>query len=155
MAARRPIGGASFNRPTRFIHTEFEKTCSTAQRLCLVMGCTYDPSGVSTWGGGSERRRRAWAWLGSTTASIADFIFYMLYIFLIFSCHCHSFESNRPALHSLIVRLVSYIGCGQSPATFTISSAYTSSTARPPLHYHPHNVTPQEDVKSPYPVVYC
>ena len=67
----------------------------------------------------------------SSRATSRLIVFYTLYIFLIFSVHCHS----------LIVRLVSYLSCSQSPATFTVSSAYTASTVRPSLLRYPH--TPQ------------
>ena len=60
------------------VRPRHQHTAAHTQRLRLVMGCHFDSSGVSMWGG-SGRRRRAWAWLGSGTASIADFTDFVLY----------------------------------------------------------------------------
>ena len=71
-------------------------------------------------------------------------------MYLSLFCISYIVTPNEPCtLHSLILRLVSYLSYSQSLATFTISSAYTASTACPSLHY-PHNKTPQECVNHPY-----
>jgi len=83
--------------------------------------------------------------VGTVGGQCVRSVFFLISYFL----YCHS---NEPCtLHSLIVRLMSYVSCSQSPAKFTTSSAYTASTARPSLYQpHPHNETPQEGVNSPY-----
>ena len=53
-------------------------------------------------------------------------------------------------LHSLIVRRIHYVGCSQSPATFTVSSAYTPTTPTRRFTTPPHNETPQEGVNPLY-----
>jgi len=59
--------------------------------------------------------------------SVSALYFFRYFVFLVY---CHN---NEPCtLHSLVVRLIGYVSCSQSPATFKISFAHT---ANPSLHY--------------------
>jgi len=63
-----------------------------------------------------------------------------IFVVILYFLYCHN---NEPCtLHSLDVRLISYLSCSQSPVTFTISSAYRPAlpalrfTTPPPARNH-------------------
>ena len=73
--------------------------------------------------------------------TIGDNVHSMYFFVILYFVYCHN--SEPCTLHSLIVRLLSYLSRSQSPATFIISSAYTPTTpdSLPPNRDTIHRVT--------------